>query len=237
MSVACCGQGCLHAPVLSSRAQHALAGGKRRLLVPPPSLGDVTGVTEERRWPGLAGEAAGPGPEPHGNPASHSAAERVVTSAKAVIRLLGTNLPQKSRGGGENLTSAILGATLQGGNGGRGQDKPAVGSWFLCAPSFLSTIPSALRTRLSQYTPVQPSGASQSPARSWSLSHRWPCAEVGTVPAPSRGGSALPGRAAISRAAHSSRCADRKPGQRARVAHLEAEEMLLGVVINLLKSY
>lgn len=35
VSTACCGQGCLHAPVLSSRAQHALAGGKRRLIVPP----------------------------------------------------------------------------------------------------------------------------------------------------------------------------------------------------------
>lgn len=81
----------------------------------------MTGVTEERRWPGLAGEAAGPGHKPHGNPASHSAAERVVTSVKAVIRLLGTNLPQKSRGGGENLTSAILGKTLQGGNGGQGR--------------------------------------------------------------------------------------------------------------------
>lgn len=102
---------------------------------------------------------------------------------------------------------------------------------------FLSTIPSARRTRPSQYTPVQPSKTSQSPALSWSLSHRWLCAEVGTVPAPSRSRSALPGRAAISRAVHSSRCADRKPGQRACVAQLEAEEMLLGVVINLPKSY
>lgn len=197
----------------------------------------MTGVTEERRWPGLAGEAAGPGHEPHGNSASHSAAECVVTSAKAVIRLLGTNLPQKSRGGGENLTSAILGKTLQGGNGGQGRTSLLweAGSSALC--SFSPRYPVPVGPDPPQYTPVQPRRASQSPAQSWSLSHCWPCMEVGTVPAPSRGRSALPGRAAISRAVHSSRCADRKPGQRACVAHLEAEEMLLGVVINLPKSY
>lgn len=119
----------------------------------------MTGVTEERRWPGLAGEAAGPGHKPHGNPASHSAAERVVTSVKAVIRLLGTNLPQKSRGGGENLTSAILGKTLQGGNGGQGRTSLLweAGSSALCVLSLHDT-----RCPSDQTLPVHPSSAQQS---------------------------------------------------------------------------
>lgn len=48
---------------------------------------------------------------------------------------------------------------------------------------------------------------------------------------------AFPARSPISRVVHSSRRVDREPGERARLAHLEAEEVLLDVVICLPESY
>lgn len=48
---------------------------------------------------------------------------------------------------------------------------------------------------------------------------------------------AFPVRSPISRVVHSSRRVDREPGERACLAHLEAEEVLLDVVIYLPESY
>lgn len=61
--------------------------------------------------------------------------------------------------------------------------------------------------------------------------------EVGTVPVPGCSWRAFSVRSPIRCVVHSSLHVDRKPGKRACVVHLEAEEMLLGVVIHLQKSY
>lgn len=81
-----CRQGCPHCPLLSTPL---LEGSS--ICLSPQCLGDAREAVA-----GPDRVAAAAGPEPHGKAGCHSAGRHVVSSARAVISLIGTNLSQKA---------------------------------------------------------------------------------------------------------------------------------------------